>query len=92
METYLTNEPERETWMSNAYCASTDPDIFFDSVGHNERATRAAARGICQPCPVKMQCLAYAMAFEKGHKFRYGIYGGCTPTERKTLQSKIDRL
>jgi hypothetical protein len=41
-----------------------------------------------RPCPVREQCLAWAMAEEKpgaGEDGRHGIWGGTTPAERHRL-------
>jgi WhiB family transcriptional regulator, redox-sensing transcriptional regulator len=44
-------------WTSRAQCAETDPEVFFPPKG--EPAT--AARAICLRCPVRDDCLAYAL-------------------------------
>lgn len=94
MVVYLTAEPETETWMSNARCSSTDPELFFPTRKKgNEQGNMdntSIAQEICNDCPVKLQCLAYAMAYEKERGRRYGIYGGLGPDQRRKLQIKID--
>ena len=43
------------------------------------RETRA--KSICRICPVKSQCLEYAMEIREP----YGIWGGLTEAERRTI-------
>jgi hypothetical protein len=42
------------------------------------------AKKICDACPVKIQCLEYAMALEVDYH-RFDIFGGLTPIERRRL-------
>src|SRR6266496_1847176 len=60
-------------WRHRAACAglaSAAEDIFFDSTPEADRLAKA----ICATCPVKAQCLAYAL----GTGQEYGIWGGLT--------------
>lgn len=41
----------------------------------------AAAKVLCKPCPVRRDCLAYALE----HEPFYGNYGGFTPGERRRI-------
>jgi hypothetical protein len=43
--------------------------------------TRAAKR-LCIPCPVRQQCLEYALKYSE----RYGIWGGFSESERRTIR------
>ena len=45
------------------------------------------ARDICESCPVKKRCLAYAME----NKERYGMWGGLTPIERRRIERTARR-
>ncbi len=80
-------------WMDDAACRAPglDPDLWTDKPdgkfwGHGEQA---AAVHICKGCPVRRQCLEYALRLEEGeHRSgRTGIYGGTTPMQRH----RIDR-
>ena len=54
-------------------------DIFYPP--HGQRATQA--RRICASCPVRLECLQYALEQESGNeRMRHGIWGGLTPWER----------
>jgi WhiB family redox-sensing transcriptional regulator len=65
------------TWMDDAACATTDPELFFPSEDDTWRPTRAA-KEICASCPVRDFCLADAPAWD-----RWSIRGGQTATERR---------
>jgi hypothetical protein len=47
-------------WAERALCAQADPDAWFPDKGHRE-LTQLAKR-ICILCPVRAQCLEYALA------------------------------
>jgi WhiB family redox-sensing transcriptional regulator len=75
---------EEEDWRSMAACRSADPDLFFplsDTGPSLEQAARAKA--VCAGCPVRRQCLSFALLTQQ----RDGIWGGTTEQERRiTLQ------
>ena len=60
-----------------AACQGKDPDLWFPEKG--ESSTEAIA--ICEGCPVRSECLEYAI--EAGEAF--GIWGGTTPAERRRM-------
>ena len=66
-------------WRAASACLTADPDLFFP-VAAGTAASKLVARAlrICDGCPVKQQCLDYAM--RSGEKD--GIWGGTTPEER----------
>jgi WhiB family transcriptional regulator, redox-sensing transcriptional regulator len=58
-----------------------DAELFFgpDSETGQEREIREAkAKAICALCPVRAQCLDYAL----GNSIRHGIWGGLNKEER----------
>jgi WhiB family redox-sensing transcriptional regulator len=67
-------------WRSSAACLSADPDLFFpiSSTGPAERQI-ARAKVICAGCPVRIQCLDFALTHDQTH----GIWGGTTPEDRQ---------
>ena len=67
-------------WNADARCADTDPEIFFPSA--DSPATEA--RAICWNCPVRDDCLAYALDADE----EYGIWGGLDPRERQNLRRR----
>nr|WP_264000490.1 WhiB family transcriptional regulator [Mycolicibacillus trivialis] len=71
----------REEWQDQALCAQTDPEAFFPEKGGSTRE----AKKICQRCPVRGECLEYALA----HDERFGIWGGLSERERRRLKRGI---
>lgn len=64
-----------QDWRAHGLCAGTDPDLWF-AVGAREHKL---AKRICRSCPVRMECLAYAMDAPVDH----GVWGGMTERERR---------
>jgi WhiB family redox-sensing transcriptional regulator len=67
-------------WRSAASCLLADPDLFFpiSAAGPSERQV-ARAKTICAGCPVRRECLEFALS----HGQAYGIWGGTTPEDRQ---------
>ena len=61
-------------WTAQALCVGADPEAFFPPGD----APAAEARDICAACPVRGQCLAYAVTADE----RFGIWGGLDPRQR----------
>ena len=64
-----------QDWRAYAACSRYDPDLFF-APGALEHKL---AKKVCRSCPVREQCLAYAMDEPVDH----GIWGGLTERERR---------
>jgi WhiB family redox-sensing transcriptional regulator len=60
-------------WQSRAECRGEDLALFFDP------DREAAAKEVCGWCPVRDECLDWAIGLNIG----YGVYGGLTGDERK---------
>ena len=75
------SQPDREPWMADGICSSTDPEAFFPEKG---ASTRDAKR-ICFGCPVSTDCLQYAM----DHDERFGVWGGFSERERRNLRRGV---
>ncbi len=82
------------TWMADARCVDIGPEIFFPEDGvHGGKGSGYAtqAKAICAHCPVRQDCLNYALDFESGAmgtRTSYaaaGVYGGLSPRERIRL-------
>lgn len=69
------------TWAAAAACAAddVDPELFFPY--DSDHAGAAAAKAVCETCPVRRQCLAWALTNPV-----HGVWGGTTPAERAALQ------
>jgi len=69
------------SWQDKAACTGLDVLLFFGPGGEPrpEREIREAkAKAVCQLCPVRVQCLDYALR----NSIRYGIWGGLDGEER----------
>jgi WhiB family redox-sensing transcriptional regulator len=65
-------------WTADAICAQVGEDFWHPERGGITDDTRAAKR-VCLSCPVKQECLDYAL--ERDEPF--GIWGGLTARERR---------
>lgn len=71
----------RERWMDLSACSQLPPDMWFPTLGDTPTAQRA--KEVCASCPVRQQCLEYAIE----HGFDDGIWGGLTPKQRKGVEA-----
>jgi WhiB family redox-sensing transcriptional regulator len=69
---------EQLPWASEAKCLNADPDVFFPEKGGSTRE----AKRICGECPVRAECLEYALEEDE----RFGIWGGMSERERRKLK------
>lgn len=69
-------------WREDAACAGLDTELFFPV--DDRAASIETPRRVCRGCPVRAACLADVLATEAPVR-RYGITGGTTPGERRTL-------
>jgi WhiB family transcriptional regulator, redox-sensing transcriptional regulator len=76
-------------WRKAGACLAADPDLFFPvSVGAAAESETTRALRICDGCPVKRQCLDFAMRTGEAS----GIWGGTTPEERvRVLRARNPR-
>lgn len=76
-ELMLVELDDDAAWMDDALCAQTDPEAFFPEKGGSTRA----AKSVCAACPVRQECLNYALE----HRETSGIWGGLSAQERRDL-------
>ena len=79
-------------WAELAACKDEDPELFFpiSEVGPGARQT-SHAKAVCGRCPVRAECLGYALDNGLDH----GVFGGYTAVERRQLvrtASQRDRV
>jgi len=69
-----------------AACATVEPELFFPlyTVGGTGEAHEAQAKAVCARCPIKFECLEFAL--HTGDD--WAILGGMTPAERRSLKRK----
>jgi WhiB family redox-sensing transcriptional regulator len=60
---------------ANAACRDSDPDMFF-AAGREEEAV-----AVCRRCPVRAECLDYALVA----RMDAGVWGGTTEGQRAEL-------
>lgn len=72
-------------WRHRAACRDEDPELFFpvSEVGPGAEQV-ARAKAVCARCPVRAECLEYAL--ENG--LDHGIFGGLTEQERRRLRTR----
>lgn len=69
--------PDGYGWQSYALCAEVDPELFFPEKG----VSAATARKICFACPVRTECLDWAISNGETS----GVWGGLSERERRGL-------
>lgn len=74
---------DKEGWRDDASCRNSNATLFFP-VGTTGMAVDqiAAAKAVCQTCPVREACLLFA--FETNQEA--GIWGGKDEDERRRLR------
>lgn len=76
-----TREPVTEyDWQQDALCGQTDPEQFFPPRG----GSTVKAQRICAACPVREQCLEWAMRVRP----EYGMYAGLSTVQIRKLAKK----
>jgi WhiB family transcriptional regulator, redox-sensing transcriptional regulator len=74
-----------ETWHLQASCRGPESQLFFPPSLPERREERevreARAKRICTECPVREECLEFAIRVREPH----GIWGGLTEAERRRL-------
>jgi WhiB family redox-sensing transcriptional regulator len=72
-------------WQMLAACRGEDSTYFFAPNYFERRsekeAREAVAKAICLHCPVREDCLEYALRIREAH----GIWGGLNEMERRAL-------
>jgi WhiB family redox-sensing transcriptional regulator len=72
-------------WQFDASCRGEDSALFFAPNYFERREEKEAregrAKAICARCPVRAECLEYAIRTRESH----GIWGGLNELERRQL-------
>jgi WhiB family redox-sensing transcriptional regulator len=76
--------PDADAWMEAAVCRGLEPTVFFgpDERWAQEENWVPAAKAICATCPVRRDCLSYAIR----NRIRVGVFGGLVPMERARIR------
>lgn len=75
----LADSFDDEPWKQRAACLGVDPELFFATRGDIVPIRRA--RMVCAVCPVRAECLEYALRNEE----EFGMWGGLSEKERRPL-------
>jgi WhiB family redox-sensing transcriptional regulator len=69
-------------WWKHAACAGTDAELFFP-VGDGPAVGPQveAAKAVCRDCPVRRDCLEYALSTNVT-----GVWGGYAEGERRRIR------
>lgn len=70
--------PLDTSWQEQAICLSTEPNFFFQK--YPEEAIE-----FCQDCPVKQECLDYAVM----NSIEHGVWGGTSERERRRIKREL---
>lgn len=62
-------------WVDQGLCRAQPDRMFAEGAAQNE------AKAVCAACPVRLDCLAYAL----DHREEYGVWGAMTERERRAL-------
>lgn len=82
--TSAANSIDDMRWMLRALCRGASPNEFFPSDGVGVDA----ARRVCEPCPVKSECLEYALEY----RIEHGVWGGASERERRRIMRRRRNL
>jgi WhiB family redox-sensing transcriptional regulator len=71
-------DQEQDEWRKYALCRHYDPALFFP---HGLEGVQEA-QAVCAGCPVKQECLEFALATNQVH----GVWGGTSERERVRIR------
>ena len=79
------DETDDLEWQFDAACRGETASSFYPPVQFERKELRIArervAKSICAPCPVRQECLSFALRTAEPH----GIWGGLNELERRQL-------
>lgn len=80
-DSHATSYRDGGHWREDAACRDEDPELFFPH--DTDHLGIAAAKRICDGCPVVVYCLLDALNTEQRAAYgRFGVRGGLTGDER----------
>jgi WhiB family redox-sensing transcriptional regulator len=72
--------PAPPEWRQHGACRGIDPDLFYPERGESLEA----AKQICAACPVRGECLDFALDLNE----KFGVWGGKSERERRKLRRR----
>jgi WhiB family transcriptional regulator, redox-sensing transcriptional regulator len=77
----------RADWRDHAACRFADPELFFPiSPSGPSLDQTEQARAICGTCPVRRECLQFALATRQA----YGFWGGMSEQDRGAMHQRTE--
>jgi WhiB family redox-sensing transcriptional regulator len=77
VEVTVEETPDEYAWMFHARCRGISPAEFFPSDGTGVET----AQRVCAVCPVRSECLEYALI----NRIEHGVWGGASERERRRI-------
>jgi WhiB family transcriptional regulator, redox-sensing transcriptional regulator len=85
MQTSAVSYPQHDGWAERGACRHSDPELFFPVADRGPALRQLAkAKRVCERCPVRVQCLEYAL--QSGQRF--GVWGGASEEERRLMRRR----
>jgi WhiB family transcriptional regulator, redox-sensing transcriptional regulator len=83
IEPRFKQDPTETWWVEHARCTDEDPELFFP-IGRSAPAVEQTARAIeiCRGCPVRAECLEWALDTCQDA----GVWGGLGEEERREIR------
>lgn len=79
----------QESWVKDALCVEHDPEMFYPTKSARPRnAKRVCGSPEVPNCPVREECLEYALANDE----QFGIWGGKALRERRQIKRDRGRV
>jgi len=76
--------PDEYAWMLHGKCRGVNPADFFPSDGLGVES----AQHVCHGCPVRVECLEYALE----NRIEHGVWGGASERERRRILRRRRQL
>ena len=83
----LTESLKMCDWVNDAECRGQPLEWWFPMEFNKQASNIKTAKAICRQCPVREDCLEYAMSYPHTYMSLPGIWGGLTEAERRQLDS-----
>jgi len=76
--------PDEYAWMVRGRCRAAEPATFFPSDGIGVEI----AQRVCADCPVRAECLEYALE----NRIEHGVWGGYSERGRNRILQQRRRV
>jgi WhiB family redox-sensing transcriptional regulator len=77
--------PQQNGWTARGACRHSDPELFFPVAARGPALRQLArAKRVCASCPVRIDCLEYALQSGQG----FGVWGGASEQERRLMRRR----